>query len=159
VEVVRSFNSTSPGKGLPLGNLTSQLLVNIYMNEFDQFAKHHLKAKQYIRYADDFVILSHERAWLESLIPQIRDFLDVRLKLTLHPRKVSIATVDSGIDFLGWIHFPDHRVLRTSTERRAMRNCAGRETEDPVVRSYLGLLSHGNAHSLCNRIRELKKVA
>ena len=57
-EIIRSFYSTEPGKGLPLGNLTSQLLVNIYMNNFDQFVKHKLKAKYYIRYADDFVIFS-----------------------------------------------------------------------------------------------------
>src|SRR5205814_853268 len=63
--VIRSFYSTQPGKGLPLGNLTSQLLVNVYMNEFDQFVKHELKIKQYIRYADDFVFLSHDRARLE----------------------------------------------------------------------------------------------
>ncbi|KKR70825.1 MAG: RNA-directed DNA polymerase (Reverse transcriptase) [Candidatus Nomurabacteria bacterium GW2011_GWB1_40_7] len=54
-------------KGLPLGNLTSQLLVNIYMNEFDQFMKHKIKAKYYIRYADDFVILFQDRKWLEKV--------------------------------------------------------------------------------------------
>lgn len=58
--IVYSFYSTEPGKGLPLGNLTSQLLVNIYMNKFDQFVKHNLKAKYYIRYADDFVILNKD---------------------------------------------------------------------------------------------------
>ncbi len=60
--VIESFHSSAPGKGLPLGNLTSQLLVNVYMNEFDQFAKHRLKARHYIRYADDFVVLSTDRA-------------------------------------------------------------------------------------------------
>jgi retron-type reverse transcriptase len=147
-EIVRSFYSTAPGTGLPLGNLTSQLLVNIYMNEFDQYCKHALKAKLYIRYADDFVILSHEREHLISLIPLIDEFLTNRLALTLHPRKVFIAAFASGIDFLGWVHFPNHRVLRTSTKKRALRNCAGREADDVVVRAYVGLLRHGNAKKL-----------
>lgn len=59
-EVIESFEA-KPGKGLPLGNLTSQLLVNVYMHEFDQFAKHKLKAKHYIRYADDAVVLSRNK--------------------------------------------------------------------------------------------------
>lgn len=115
--IIQSF-SVKPNKGLPLGNLTSQLFVNIYMNEFDQFMKHTLKAKYYIRYADDFVILSQDKSWLEELEFKIRDFLQKRLKLELHPDKVFIKTISSGVDFLGWIHFSDHRVLRTATERR-----------------------------------------
>ena len=109
--IVESFSSTEVGKGLPLGNLTSQLLVNIYMNEFDQFAKHTLKAKYYVRYADDFVFLSENRDWLVSLLPRISSFLHDSLTLELHPNKVSIETLSSGVDFLGWVHFPDHRVL------------------------------------------------
>lgn len=152
VEIVHSFHSIEPGRGLPLGNLTSQLLVNTYMNEFDQYAKHQLKARHYIRYADDFVILSHDREWLESLVPRIARFLDTHLHLKLHPDKVSISTFASGIDFLGWVHFPDRRVLRTSTKRRAVRNCTGKEREDPVARSYLGLCEWGNAQRLATRI-------
>src|SRR5258708_17319451 len=85
-------------------NLTSQLLVNIYLNEFDKFAKHRLKARCYIRYADDFVILSKDKSWLEELLPMIKNFLQEHLKLDLHPDKVSIRTINSGIDFLGWVH-------------------------------------------------------
>lgn len=151
-EVVRSFHSTGPSRGLPLGNLTSQLLVNIYMNEFDQFVKHDLKAQYYIRYADDFAILSYDKSWLESLIPLIADFLTARLRLTLHPDKVSITTLASGVDFLGWVHFPDHRVLRTSTKRRAVRNCTGRLADDPVVRSYVGVCGWGNARKVRKQI-------
>lgn len=145
--VVDSFRSTGPGKGLPLGNLTSQLLVNVYMNEFDQFAKHKLKAVHYIRYADDFVILSTDRAWLEELIPRIADFLTKRLALSLHPKKVSIGTLSAGVDFLGWIHFPHHRTLRTSTKRRMLRNLSEAHTESRV-QSYRGMLTHGDAYTL-----------
>ncbi len=156
--VVQSFHSTAPGKGLPLGNLTSQLLVNVYMNEFDQFIKHRVKAKQYVRYADDFVILSRDKEWLESILPNIRTFLQDELCLTLHPNKVSIDTIASGIDFLGWIHFPDHRVLRTTTKRRMLRRVEGFEEDSPTVQSYLGMLSHGDAKKLSVAISGITKA-
>jgi len=154
VEVVGSFKThEATPRGLPLGNLTSQLLVNVYMNEFDQFVKHKLKARYYIRYADDFVFLSPSRPGLDALLQRIESFLRLRLNLNLHPDKVSIATFASGVDFLGWVHFPDHRVLRTATRRRMFRRL--RETkEDAVVDSYLGLLSHGNTHELAANINE-----
>jgi len=144
-KVIRSFGSE--GRGLPLGNLTSQLLANLYMNELDQFAKHRLKARRYIRYADDFVIFSRDRAWLESLVPEISSFLENRLKLYLHPDKVFIRTIASGVDFLGWVHFPDHRVLRSASKRRMFRNLDA-ERSEARIQSYLGLLSHGNARKL-----------
>jgi len=150
--VVLSFSSGQPRRGLPLGNLTSQLLVNIYMNEFDQFVKHQLKAKQYMRYADDFVILSHDRSELEQQLVFMEEFLQSRLKLAMHPKKVSIRTLASGVDFLGWVHFPDHRVLRTTSKRRMLVRLATRPDE-AVLNSYLGLLSHGNARKLKNMIK------
>ena len=150
-QIVGSFNSGKNDKGLPLGNLTSQLLVNIYMNEFDQFVKHKLKAKHYIRYADDFVVLSHNKSWLEELLSKIADFLFEQLKLNLHPDKISIRTLTSGVDFLGWVHFTDHRILRTVTKKRMFRNL---ETNDKpeVLGSYLGLLSHGNTSRLKEKV-------
>ena len=146
-EVVGSFHSIETGKGLPLGNLTSQLLVNVYMNEFDQFVKHTLKAKYYIRYADDFVVMSPDREDLVAFLPRIRIFLSEQLCLDLHPHKVSISTFASGIDFLGWVHFPTHRVLRTATKRRMLRDL-GDETNEARLQSYRGMLSHGNAWKL-----------
>jgi hypothetical protein len=102
--VIDSFETPArPGVGLPLGNLTSQLLVNVYMNEFDQFVKRKLKIKFYVRYADDFIFLDVNRGYLVGLIPQIRNFLAESLSLTLHPRKIFLKTVGSGVDFLGWV--------------------------------------------------------
>jgi len=150
--IVGSFNSGITSKGLPLGNLTSQLLVNIYMNEFDQFIKHKLKAKHYIRYADDFVILSEDKNHLLKTLPYMEMFLCDTLKLEMHPNKVSIQTLASGVDFLGWVHFPDHRVLRTSTKRRMFRRIKEVNGKEATVQSYLGLLSHGNAHKLRDKI-------
>jgi RNA-directed DNA polymerase len=151
-EIVGSFHSTRPGVGLPLGNLTSQLLVNIYMNEFDQFVKHRLRAKYYIRYADDFVILSQDEAWLEDVLLQMKAFLLWELKLQMHPDKVFIKTLASGVDFLGWVHFPDHRVLRTSTKRRMLKKLSEERVKPETVGSYLGLLSHGNTRKLREKI-------
>lgn len=145
LEAVISSFETRPGVGLPLGNLTSQLFVNIYMNEFDQFMKHKVKAKYYIRYADDFVILSENKQWLEGLVPTIKNFLSTKLKLELHPDKLFLKTVSSGVDFLGWIHFPTHRVLRTSTRRRMIKNMADHASEE-TLQSYLGLLRHGDTY-------------
>jgi RNA-directed DNA polymerase len=154
-EVIGSFQSNiqeaSP-LGLPLGNLTSQLLVNIYMNEFDQFVKHKLKAKYYIRYADDFVFLSHEKSELERTLRYIEVFLSHRLKLQLHPDKVSIKTLASGVDFLGWVHFPDHRVLRTATKRRMFRQITEVNSKKETLESYRGMLKHGNAYRLREKL-------
>lgn len=153
-KVIDSFSSQD-GKvvGLPLGNLTSQLLVNIYMNEFDHFIKDILKVKYYIRYADDFVILSENKIYLEKLLLEVKLFLANNLKLSLHPDKVYIKTLSSGIDFLGWINFPYHRVLRTSTKHRMVRRIKEFPTED-VRASYLGLLKHGATYFLSKKIKK-----
>ncbi len=151
--ILQSF-SVREGIGLPLGNLTSQLLVNIYLNEFDQFVKHRLKARYYIRYADDFVILEKDKARLGEILSEIKTFLSERLKLELHPDKVSVRTIFSGVDFLGWVHFPNHRVLRTTTKRRMIRNLKAKQGNGAVKQSYLGLLSHGNTKKLQNKIMD-----
>ncbi len=162
-EVIGSFRSGQPGlpaqagKGLPLGNLTSQLLANVYMNEFDLFVKHKLKAKYYVRYADDFVILSEDKTWLQELIPQIDSFLRRNLKLELHEDKIILKTLASGVDFLGWVHFPDHRVLRRATRRRMLK----RVEENPAretMSSYRGLLKHGNTRKLITTLNGAPEV-
>ncbi len=117
-EIISSFN-TNEKVGLPLGNLTSQLLINVYMNDFDQYVKRKLRIKYYIRYADDFVIFNENKQVLIDLILKLSDFLDKELKLALHPKKLHIKTLSSGVDFLGWINFPHNRILRTSTKKEA----------------------------------------
>lgn len=145
--IVRSFHSTREGVGLPLGNLTSQLLVNVYMNEFDKFVKHQLKEKYYIRYADDFVVMSTDKIHLERLITQISKFLGEELCLELHPDKVYIKTIASGVDFLGWVNFYDHRVLRKTTKRRVFKKVSRIN-----LSSYVGLLKHGNTYRIRERL-------
>lgn len=149
-KVIASFK-TKPGVGVPLGNLTSQLFVNIYMNVFDQYVKHNLKCKHYIRYADDFVFFSDDKSALVALLPLIEDFLLANLKLQLHPGKVFIKTLASSVDFLGWVHFPKHRVLRTATRRRMMARIKEHNTSE-TLQSYLGLLRHGNTYKLKQKL-------
>lgn len=155
--IIGSFHSTRVDFGLPLGNLTSQLLVNVYMNQFDQFAKHKLRAKYYIRYADDFVFMNRDKDWLFELIPKVAEFLDEELKLFLHPDKVHIKTLASGVDFLGWTHFSGYRVLRTATKRKMFRKIQASGARQEVVQSYLGLLNHGNTNILKNRVLTLNE--
>jgi retron-type reverse transcriptase len=162
--VIFSFSSEkNKNIGLPLGNLTSQLFVNIYMNKFDQFMKHKLKTKYYIRYADDFVIFSEDKQWLENTIEPISKFLYDKLKLKLHPDKIFIKTVSSGVDFLGMVNFTDHRILRTKTKRRIFKKISKKyellqkeliseESFCQSIQSYLGTLKHCNGRKIKNKL-------
>lgn len=153
-EIIDSFNTKNKIEvGLPLGNLTSQLFVNIYMNKFDHFMKRELKTEFYVRYADDFVIFSQNRNFLLDIIPQINIFLIDNLKLNLNPNKIFLKTLYSGVDFLGWVHFPTHRILRTTTKNRMFRNLENKFKKETVA-SYLGLISHGNTHKISLKIKE-----
>ncbi len=151
-KVIGSFHTKNkPDIGLPLGNLTSQLLVNIYMNEFDHFLKRELKITYCVRYADDFVIAHENKNYLENVLPEISKFLETHLKLSLNPDKVLIQTLASGVDFLGWVHFLHHRVPRTSTKRRMFINLDQSGTKESLA-SYQGLLSHGNTYNLSKKL-------
>ena len=152
--VIDSFHTDSNvNTGLPLGNVTSQIFINIYMNVLDQFIKRQLKVRYCIRYADDFVILHTDKSYLINLIPQISEFLEKELKLSLNENKVFIKTLSSGIDFLGWVHFPYHRVLRTATKRRMFRKLEEKHTRETVA-SYMGLLGHGDTYKLVEELKE-----
>jgi RNA-directed DNA polymerase len=151
-QVVKSFHTTREGVGLPLGNLTSQLLVNIYMHEFDMFVKQELHIEYYLRYADDFAILSDNREYLEKILVQMERFLTEKLKLQLHENKVYVKTFASGVDFLGWIHFPYHRQIRTTTKNRIYKRMCG-YPKPQTVTSYRGLLMHGDTYKIQKRLR------
>jgi len=141
-KVIRSFP-----KGLPLGNITSQLFANIYLNELDKFVKHKLKIKYYIRYCDDFLILSGDKPYLDDLIQEIDNFLGNSLKLSLHPDKIMIKKYNQGIDFLGYVSFPYHKILRVKTRKRIFKNIKRKN-----LQSYLGVLKHCNSHKLKGKI-------
>ena len=141
-KIIKSFLKEQ-NKGLPLGNVTSQLFANIYLNEFDQFIKHKLKVKHYFRYTDDFIILHQDEDYLKGLLPTIAKFLREKLKLNLHPNKVTIKKLRQGIDFLGYVILPYHRVLRTKTKRRILR-----KVSENNLQSYLGVLKHCDGYKI-----------
>jgi len=145
----RPSGATLVGKGIPIGNLTSQLFANIYLHELDKFVKHELKVKYYLRYCDDFVILSNNTEELQVLVGKIELFLSEKLNLILHPDKVSIRKLKQGIDFLGYIVLPYHTVLRTKTKKRMFK-----KVNQNNISSYTGLLSHCDAYVLQKELLE-----
>lgn len=168
-EVVESFRSNltvdhSYPKGLPLGNITSQLFSNVYLNELDRFMKHVMKERYYVRYADDFLVLSPERQGCFSKIQPIGDFLETHLKLTLHPNKIVVRKFSQGVDFLGYVCFPNFRITRLKTEKRIfkkIRENAKLVKEEKLswdsfnqsLQSYLGVLTHSNSYRLRQDLR------
>ncbi len=107
---------------MPLGNLTSQFFANVYLNELDYFVKHHLKAKYYIRYVDDFVILHKSKEQLENWKNKIDGFIAEKLKLELHPDKSKVIPLSKGVDFVGFRNFYYFRLLRVRNIRKIIFN-------------------------------------
>lgn len=120
----KSLFHGQPGVGLPIGSLTSQFFSNVYLNELDQFVKHTLKVKGYLRYVDDFVLLADEPGTLTAWKEDIENFLAERLRLQLHPNKVVLQRCAQGIDFLGCVVYPHHRLIRQRTVRALRRRIA-----------------------------------
>ena len=159
VDIIIDSFEIKQSVGIPLGNVTSQLFANIYLHELDDFIKQTLREPDYLRFCDDFIILSSDESHLKSLIPVIQDFLTKNLHLELHPRKVLIRKLIQGIDFVGYVLFPHHRLVRTRTKQRMkkkLREAYGdylngemdRIQMDQRLQSYLGILSHANQHTL-----------
>ncbi len=116
--ILKNHRTETQGRGMPIGNLTSQFFANVYLNELDQFVKHTLKVKYYIRYVDDFVIMHRDKKTLQILQRSIDDFLRQRLRLELHPEKTRIISLDHGVTFLGFRIFLKYRLLKKSNSRR-----------------------------------------
>jgi len=119
-KILNNFNTFTKGKGMPLGNYTSQFFANVYLNELDYFIKHELKVKYYIRYVDDFVILHRSRKRLEHLREKIIDFLK-EIKLNLHQQKSEIIPLQKGITFLGYRIFYHYKLLRKRNRSHFLR--------------------------------------
>ncbi len=115
---------------MPLGNLTSQFFANVYLNELDNFVKHVLKAKYYIRYVDDFVILHSSKEQLEEWKEQINTFLQERLKIQLHPQKSRLISLSKGVDFVGFRNYYYYKLLRKRSIRKILRKIAGFEKSE-----------------------------
>lgn len=156
-------------KGIPIGNLTSQLFANVYMNELDQFVKHELKVKYYARYTDDFVIVHENADYLRQVLPKFQKFLDGRLCLSLHPKKIILRKFTQGIDFLGYVVLPYRTVLRTKTKQRMfkkmslrnnrfVRSLISRKKLMQSFQSYAGCLKHCRGRRLMQGLRKIIDV-
>ncbi len=148
-------------KGLPIGNLTSQLFANIYLNELDHFVKEMLKEKYYARYMDDFLIIHHQKSHLIEIRDRVSEFLQDKLKLHLHPKKITIKNVKAGVPFVGYRLFYDHTLIRGNTLRHLQRKYSKRlklfqqgKISAQELRmsqaSVRGHLKHADAHHLCS---------
>lgn len=169
----KTLFGSGPGKGLPIGNLNSQFFANVYLNGLDQFVKHELKCRHYLRYCDDFVLLAESRQQLLDWRERIRGFLRERLRLELNDGRERLRPVSDGVDFLGYIVRGDYRLVR----RRVLGNCKERlhhferrlvkvgqmatrysfdaEAVDALaatVASYLGHFGKASARRLCRSL-------
>lgn len=143
----KSMLHLKSGLGLPIGNLTSQLFSNVYLNVFDQFMKRVLKCRYYGRYVDDAIIVSADKEWLLSLVPEIQKFMKEELGLDLHMGKLKISEVHHGIEFLGAYIKPWRIYVSRRTVERVIRKVAYLDFSKPIkilrsVNSYLGIFQH-----------------
>jgi len=118
-------NGFSAGKGMPLGNYTSQFFANVYLNELDYFVKHFLKARYYLRYVDDFVILHKRKRFLEYCLKRIAQYL-LCLKVELHPDKSKVFSLACGVDLLGYKIFYYYKLVRRRNFMRFYQEFLGR---------------------------------
>lgn len=150
---------------LPVGNLTSQLFANIYLDALDQFIKHELGVEAYIRYMDDFVILSPDKEQLRNWLARIEQFLREELKLEFNP-KTTILAAKNGIDFVGYKHRATHRKVRKDSIKRIKRTIkkceSGKITKEQLqksIQSWTGHAGHADSYNLRKKIETLAEAA
>lgn len=162
------------GQGLPIGNLTSQFFANVYLNNLDQFIKRRLRAKYYLRYADDILLLSPDKKQLLAWKKEIKEFLEIKLQLQLNDKKQVLQEVERGIDWLGYIVRPNCILVRPRVIKNFKRklfylnkDLAMWEKEDKsqinqsklekilaVVNSYFGFFKHADSYKLRKKLWE-----
>lgn len=142
--------------GLPIGNLSSQFFANVYLNSLDQYVKHRIGARHYIRYVDDMVLLHESPEWLNAAAANIGAFVSSSLAQALNPSKTILQPIDRGVDFVGQVIKPWRRKLRRRTYENSLARLYEREGEDffNSANSYLGLLrqvdhSHDARAKMC----------
>ncbi len=168
-QIISSFSSNHSllgiEKGVPIGNLTSQLFANIYMNEFDQFVKAKLRVGYYLRYTDDFLIISEDKIYLEKLLPEIISFLGEELSVKIHKEKTTIQKINQGVDFLGYVVFNKYKLIRTKTKRRItkkfkrkLNECSqgaiSKNSLAQSLQSYLGFFSHAESYAMEENLKK-----
>lgn len=156
----KRLTSHPANRGLPIGNLSSQFFANVYLDVLDQFVKHSIGARHYVRYVDDFVLLHESPQWLNDAHAEIAAFLPERLNARLNPAKTILQPIDRGVDFVGHVIKPWRRTLRRRTFNDALVRVRGLESTDlfETANSYFGLLrqashSHHDRAILANILR------
>lgn len=164
-EIIESTGTTGEDgmqRGLPIGNLTSQSFANVYLAPLDQFIKHELRVRWYIRYVDDWIIVGNGRVELQQFKKIIAEFIADNLDLQLHP-KSNVMPIAQGVNFLGYRIWPTHRLLRKSSVVRMRRKLkvlkkkyhAGElsfNEVNPIVQSWIGHAGHANTYNLRKRL-------
>jgi len=154
----RLFNQ----RGEPIGNLTSQVFANFYMDCFDHFVKHYLKIRYYGRYVDDFVIVHEDKEYLKKLVPQLSAFLQLELQATIHPKKIYLQHYSKGVNFLGTIILPNRIYIAKRTKgnfyesiekhNKIARDHKPTKEEQRALQSsmnsYLGIMKHYKSYKL-----------
>lgn len=151
----KSLFYAGDSKGMPIGNLTSQLFSNIYLNAFDQWMKRNIGFRHYGRYVDDFYVVHESKELLKKSIPLIAEFLECNSGLTLHPGKVVLQHYDKGVRFLGTVVFP-YRIIPAERVRNKMKRAflyvdsgavspAGMRS---TLNSYLGIMRHLSSNKM-----------
>lgn len=154
------------GRGLPIGNLTSQLFANIYLNDLDHLMKYSFKFSYYCRYVDDFLIFHQDKRLLKSLYPTINLYLKEHLGLSLHPKKIYLQHFFKGVVFLGRVVLPHRNYIRNRTKGKAkvkIKRLKGLLKEKPYSKkirkeylacanSYNGILAQSNTFKLRKKI-------
>ena len=137
----KSLFNAPADTGLPIGNLSSQFFANVFLDDLDQFAKHRLQARRYVRYVDDFVLLHESPQWLHQAHQRIAEFLPEQLHAQLNPRKTILQPVERGIDFVGHVIKPWSHTTRPRTVRQALHRIETMPAAELYAagNSYLGL--------------------
>lgn len=166
IDRIIDHNGQMPdGVGIPVGNLTSQLFANIYLNKLDQYIKHTLGAKYYMRYMDDFILLSPDKEQLRRWLEDIERFLRDELKLELNP-KTTILAAKNGIDFVGYKHRATHRKVRPDSVKRIKKTIkkyeSGKITKEQLqksIASWTGHAGHADSYNLQKKVIALADAA
>lgn len=157
------IDSSPSAIGLPLGNLTSQLFANIYLNELDNFCKRKMRLKYYVRYADDMLAIAPGRDQAKKTLAWVKSFVERYLLLNLHPEKSKVFPLSQGVNVVGFKTYPTHRLLRNDCKKKIKRKlkkiprliCEGEMTTEKanqMVGSWSGHARHGNSHYFIQRL-------
>ena len=164
IDHAKCMRFVEKGLALPIGNLTSQLFSNVYMNPFDQFVKRDILCRHYGRYVDDSDMIDPDRAWLLAQVPKVREFLADELGLELHMGKLHIQEIHGGVEFLGtfvkpYRDFVSNKTLERIKGRLQQTDLRNGEAANRTICSYLGILSHTASYNLRREIFDTGDIA